>query len=125
MKKKDRRKQLIAKRKQQRENYANKNLPNLQKIIQNGEEKELSLLREMSQEFVKVENKESKQEIKPMETKSFLKSKTFWVSIIEIVIAILLALKDELLTGGVLGGAGIIQIILRAVTNKAIGLTSK
>jgi len=125
MKKKDRRKQLIAKRKQQRENYANKNLPNLQKIIQNGEEKELSLLREMSQEFVKVENKESKQEIKHMETKSFLKSKTFWVSIIEIVIAILLALKDELLTGGVLGGAGIIQIILRAVTNKAIGLTSK
>ena len=125
MKKKDRRKQLIAKRKQQRENYANKNLPNLQKIIQNGEEKELALSREMSQEFVKVENKESKQEIKPMETKSFLKSKTFWVSIIEIVIAILLALKDELLTGGVLGGAGIIQIILRIVTNKAISLTSK
>ena len=59
-----------------------------------------------------------------METKSFLKSKTFWVSVIEIVVAILLALKDELLTGGILGGAGILQLILRVISNTSIGLKS-
>ncbi len=130
MSRKQRKRALRLKRKEQRENYlrnyANKSVPIVQNIIQSPEKEQPVVLPEVPEptsEPTKVEVA-TKKEI-TMEIKSFLKSKTFWVGIIEIVIGVLLALKDQLLTGGVLSGVGIIQLILRAITSQPIGLSSK
>ena len=55
-----------------------------------------------------------------METKKIWKSKTIWLGIIEIAIGILSYLQGELQNGVQLTAAGVLTVILRLVTNKAV-----
>ena len=55
-----------------------------------------------------------------METKKIWKSKTIWLGIIEIAIGILSYLQGELQSGVQLTAAGVLTVILRVVTNKAV-----
>ena len=55
-----------------------------------------------------------------MESKSFLKSKTFWAGIIGIVIGILQYTQGNLLAGSEISLAGLLAIILRLFTEQPI-----
>ena len=55
-----------------------------------------------------------------METKNILKSKTIWMGIIEIAIGLLVWLSGQIEVGAVVTGKGIIDIVLRLVTNQAV-----
>lgn len=56
-------------------------------------------------------------------TKVFWKSKTFWVNTLGIAGGILTALSGELATGGAITIAGMLNIVLRIMTQKGITLT--
>ena len=57
-----------------------------------------------------------------METKSIFKSKTFWVGVIAILIGIGQAISEQLTAGADLTIAGLMMIILRALTTTGIKL---
>jgi hypothetical protein len=54
--------------------------------------------------------------------KPFYKSKTFWVSALEILGGFALFLAGEVEGGAVLTGAGVVQLFLRYVTKEPISL---
>ena len=57
-----------------------------------------------------------------MEEKNFLKSKTFWINALAVGGGILTALSGKLQLGGTLTIAGVVNIVLRSVTNSNITL---
>lgn len=53
-------------------------------------------------------------------TKEWWKSKTLWASGLTIVAGIFVALADHLVTGGALSVVGLVNLILRVVTDSSI-----
>lgn len=56
----------------------------------------------------------------PIMEKKFYHSRTFWISVLEIVAGISTALAGELTLGVTLTGAGIVQLILRVITRSSL-----
>lgn len=54
------------------------------------------------------------------EIKKWYQSKTVWIGILTIAGGVITAIADELATGGVLTGIGILNIILRNITKAKI-----
>ncbi|MDP2672010.1 MAG: hypothetical protein Q8O68_00685 [Candidatus Daviesbacteria bacterium] len=73
------------------------------------------------------ENKKTKGEIMALQkifNKPWWKSKTLWVGVLQIGGGTILTLSDQMATGGVLTLSGVVQVVLRAVTNSGIDLPS-
>ncbi|UCG55015.1 MAG: hypothetical protein JSV32_02015 [Dehalococcoidia bacterium] len=55
-----------------------------------------------------------------METKSWYKSKTIWISILEVVAGVSMGLKGLLETGIAISILAVVQIILRVITSSSL-----
>ena len=56
------------------------------------------------------------------DSKSILKSKLFWLGIVEVGVGVLQYIQGELSTGGTITSMGVLTVLLRLVTNKAVSL---
>jgi len=53
-------------------------------------------------------------------SKEWYKSRTIWINVLAIVIGVLQGIQGDLTSGGTLTVAGLINLVLRNVTNTAI-----
>lgn len=59
------------------------------------------------------------------EKKSILKSRTLWINIVVVAIAVLTSFEQMLSTGQAVTLMGVANIFLRAITTKAVAMTIK
>ena len=58
--------------------------------------------------------------LKKTNDKKFWESKTFWLNILAVTTGVMVGINGELMAGTTLTGMGIINIVLRALTNNNI-----
>jgi hypothetical protein len=65
-------------------------------------------------------HKEKNNMAKKIVNKKFWESKTFWMNILAVTTGVMVAINNDLITGTTLTGMGLINIVLRAMTDQNI-----